>query len=373
MDNLGVVTYRKAVSGEAVTFTAPRIAAERLNINYKKINEGYLHSQRKLDQMVEYVFTGECRFRYILNYFGEEVENYRCGKCDRCTLGESVPEAVREYIAELILRTVRLLNGKTTQNVLYKVLTGKAGEVDLIKISTFGSCRSYDLNDLKTVVQDLVSQRKLKKEGSVLKILEEDLLFVDDNGEVLSGTFPDYEKDLEVFNLLREVRTRTAKKFVQSAYLICPDDTLREIARRRPKNKSELLSVIGFSHRMFNKIGSDFLEVINSLTDETGKTEKEIPSNLKETYKLLKKGYDLSGISSMRNLSEEVVSMQIETIIEFEPGTDITRLFKDIDYDLIIEKIREGNTDIKSLKKSLNDEVSFPLLRIALAKFKFIS
>jgi ATP-dependent DNA helicase RecQ len=63
LDNLGIISYKKALSNEAAILSTQRIQAERLNINYKKINEGYLHSQRKLDQMVEYVFTNECRFR----------------------------------------------------------------------------------------------------------------------------------------------------------------------------------------------------------------------------------------------------------------------------------------------------------------------
>ncbi|HKB87544.1 MAG TPA: RecQ family ATP-dependent DNA helicase [Ignavibacteriaceae bacterium] len=373
LDNLGVITYRKSPANEAVLLTSPRIPVERLNINYKRINEGYLHSQRKLDQMVEYVYTGECRFRYILNYFGEEVERYNCGKCDRCTLGEIVPESVREYIAEIILRTLRLLNGKTTQKVLLDILKGKTAETGLIKLNTFGSCRNYDLNDLKTVIQELISQKKLSKEGSAITIKEEQLLFIEDNEEVLFNDPSGYESDLELFNLLREARTKASKKFVQAAYLICPDDILREISRIRPVYKQALLSIKGFSNRMFNKIGEDFLELIKSFSAANKDEEKELPSNIKETYLLLKKGYDLTGIASMRKLSEAVISMQIETIIEYEPGIDIKKLFGGIDYEEIENEIKKGQTDLKVLREKLDGKVSFPLLRIALASFKFTS
>ncbi len=373
LDNLGVITYRKALSNEAVILTSPRISQERLSINYKKINEGYLHSQHKLDQMIEYVFTGECRFRYILNYFGEEVEKYNCGKCDRCTLGEAVPESIREYISELVLRTLRLLSGKTTQTVLLNVLKGKTSEPDLVRLATFGSCRNFDLNDLNTVIQELISHKRLIKEGSAVRIKEEELLFVDDNEEIPFNSAPGYEKDLEVFNLLREIRIRASKKFVQSTYLICPDDVLREISRSRPKNKSQLLSVKGFTQRMFNKVGEDFLEVINTSSDEKEQDENKMPSNLNQTYLLMRKGYDLAGIASMRKLSEAVVSIQIETIIEFEPEIEIKKLFRNFNYDQIMEEIKKGITDIKILKERLNDEVSFPLLRVALAKHKFTS
>ena len=373
LENLGVISYRKTAASDSVILTSPRVPETRLSINFKKINEAYLHSQNKLDRMVEYVFTAECRFRYILDYFGENVEEYRCGKCDRCTMEEEVPDSVREYISELILRTVRMLNGKTTRTVLLDVLKGKGLEISLTRIATFGSCRNYDLNEIKTVVQDLITRKKLSTEGSSLRINEEENLFIDETDDLPFGSVTNYEKDLELFNLLREIRNKASRKFLQSAYLICPDEVLREVARVRPKSKEEILAVKGFTNRMFNKTGNDFLEAVKSL--DSGKTGavKEIPSNIQETYLLIKKGYGLSAIASMRKLSEAVISMQIETIIEYEPGIEVEKLFGDADYKKVMNEIRKGNTEIKSLKAKLNNEVAYPLLRIALAKHKFTS
>lgn len=373
LDNLGVITYRKPLASDSVILTAPRTAETRLSINFRKINEAYLHSQKKLDRMVEYVFTTDCRFRYILNYFGENVENYKCGKCDRCTMDEQVPESVREYISELVLRTVRILNGKTTRTVLLNILKGKETGNGFSRIATFGSCMNYDLNELKTVIQDLVARKKLSMEGSALRIMEEENLFVDENDDLPFGQEKGYESNLELFNLLRETRNKASRKFLQSAYLICPDDVLREIARVRPKTKEEILAVKGFTNRMFNKAGNDFLEVVKSVNGDNKSTSKEIPSNIQETYQLIKKGYRLSAIASMRKLSEAIISMQIETIIEYEPDTAVERLFGDADYKKIMIEIEKGNTEIKSLKEILNNEVPYPLLRIALAKHKFTS
>ncbi len=373
LDNLGVVTYRKALTSDSVILTSPRIPETRLSINFKKINDAYLHSQNKLDRMVEYVFTTECRFRYILNYFGENVEDYKCGKCDRCTLEEEIPESVREYISELVLRTVRILNGKTTKTFLLNVLKGKGTDISLTGIGTFGSCRNYDLNELKTVIQDLVTRKKLSMEGSALKIKEEENLFVDENDDLPFTVETNYEKDLELFNLLREIRNKASRKFLQSAYLICPDEVLREVARVRPKSKEEILLVKGFTNRMFNKTGNDFIEAVKSLDNDTKSTQKEMPSNIQETYQLLKKGYGLPAIASMRKLSESVISMQIETIIEYEPDIAVERLFGEIDYKKIMNEITRGTNDIRILKDKLKNEVSYPLLRIALAKYKFTS
>jgi ATP-dependent DNA helicase RecQ len=372
LDNLGVITYKRALSNEAVILTAPRTDTNRLMINYKKINDGYLHSRNKLDRMVEYVFTNDCRFKYILDYFGEDSEEYKCGKCDRCVMGETVPESVREYVSEIILRTLRLLGGKTTQKTLLKILRGKGAEEINTNISTFGSCRNYDSEELKVIIQELNTKKIIVKEGSNIRIRDEESLFIGDTEDISGRTNNGYEKDLELFNLLREVRTKASLKFLQSAYLICPDEVLREVAHKKPLNKDELLEIDGFNNRMFNKVGEEFLSIINSFSENKVEEKQELPSSLKETFLLIKKGFNLTEIASMRKLSDSIISMQIETIIEYEPDIEIRKLFGDINYERITGEIKKGVTDLKDLKESLSD-VSYSLLRIAVAKYKATS
>jgi ATP-dependent DNA helicase RecQ len=48
-------------------------------------------SRDALDRMVFYARTGFCRWKVLLEYFGEEVEWERCGACDNC-----LQEAVRK-------------------------------------------------------------------------------------------------------------------------------------------------------------------------------------------------------------------------------------------------------------------------------------
>jgi ATP-dependent DNA helicase RecQ len=41
--------------------------------------------RRALETMIEYAQTARCRTRYILEYFGEDVEpDWRCHHCDAC-------------------------------------------------------------------------------------------------------------------------------------------------------------------------------------------------------------------------------------------------------------------------------------------------
>ena len=385
LDNLGVGKYTKPISKNSVLLTSPRVNAERLKIDYKRLNESYLNLQKKIDKMVGYVFTNECRFKYILNYFGENVENYSCNKCDNCAEEKIISSESTEYLKEIILRTLHK-TGSISDSVLVSILKGFAKPDKYHKLETFGTCSNFNGNDLKNIIQILLSGNLIKRKTSNNKRFELDeeglnylkKINVIENSET---SLENYESDIELFNTLKEIRKSASKKFMQTGYLVCPDEVLREIVNKKPSNENELLSIKGFNQRMFNKLGKEFLEGIQNFKQKNGnetdiiqkKENKTIPQNIKETYILLKKGYPLNSIASLRNLTEAVISMQIETIIEYEPDINIKNLISEEDINKINSEIEKGFTDLKDLKKRLPEEISFSIIRITVAKYRFTS
>ncbi len=69
LDNLGIISFQKAIDKETIQLAAPRTADDKLILNYKMINESYINAQRKLNLMTEFAYTKKCRFNFILNYF----------------------------------------------------------------------------------------------------------------------------------------------------------------------------------------------------------------------------------------------------------------------------------------------------------------
>ena len=382
LDNLGLGKYSKSISKNNVLLTSPRIKADRLQIDYKRINESYLNLQRKINMMTDYVFNNECRFKYILKYFGEDVENYKCNNCDNCRHGEKFSSESIEYLKEIILKTLHK-TGAISELTLISILTGSTRSEKHNELETFGICSNYQKNDLKIVLHDLISHKFVKRKktnNKNIELDEEGINYLTKINVIETQDVPlDYETDIELFNALREIRKRVSKKFMQTGYLICPDEILKEIVKKKPLGINDFFSIKGFNQRMFNKIGNEFLEAIRNFNsgkkDESQlKPEKgNVPQNIKETYLLLKRGYSLSSIASLRNLSEAVISMQVETIIEYEPGININNLIDQENINKINGEIEKGFTDLKDLKKRLPSEISYPLIRIAVAKNKFTS
>jgi len=374
LDNLGIISYRPSIEKETVLLIVPRLEKERLQLNYKKINEAYLNSKQKLDKMIDFVFTNECRFKYILNYFGEKADGYKCGKCDNCSTTRQISDSAIEYISEMILKTLAESGKQFPEASVIKIIRGEREKESFEKFESFGAASNYGNNEIKIVIQNLISKKLIIRSPGGNKFLELTKEGLRQTEELIpvSPITNNYEADLGLFHALREVRKNASQKFIQTQHLICPDKVLRLIAKEKPKNKTALVSIEGFNNRMMNKVGDEFLEVINSysvLSEQSG-NNREIPANIKETYNLLQKKYSLKEIAQLRKLSEPVISMQVETILEYDKSCDVNYLFDKDNYELITGEIRKGFSSLKDLKERLPSKITFAQIRIAVAKTK---
>ena len=351
------------------------LESEDLKLNYKLINELYISSKQKLDKMVDFVYTNDCRFSYILKYFGEEANNYKCGKCDNCLKQNGSNESSTSYIKEKVEDLLNEELYELTEKQIADILLGKGKLTEQKNNRYFNSLMQYTKEDIAQAIRILVTENKIqvKSEG------RNKLYFTLKNNvpqiqvsETISSHEKGFENNIELYHLLRELREKASKKFLQSANIICSDDVLAKISQQKPKTKSELFSIPGFNERMFNKVGNDFLELINSY--DTGKVTPKaaaeiiIPQNILETYNLLQKKYSLQEIAKLRKLNEAVISMQIETIIGYLPDTDISSIISKDKMDLISDKFKKGKKGLKELKEVLPKDFSYPMIRIALAK-----
>ncbi|MDY0083743.1 MAG: helix-turn-helix domain-containing protein, partial [Ignavibacteriaceae bacterium] len=374
LEYLGIIEFSKSSAKETITLLKPRVKISDINLNFKHINELYISSKQKLEAMTNFVYDDGCRFRFILNYFGEKTENYSCGKCDNCLrTGQSQINSV-EYLKEKILEMLSLTKLSLSDKNIFNILLGKTKDEEYLKLPLFGLLKAYNKDDLNFALKSLLKDNKV-----TITYKGKNLLYcaADDSTDSTSISSTEkseeiIDKNIELFHLLREVRERASKKFLQSAVIICPDNVLAKIAQQKPKSKIELFTIDGFNERMFNKIGQELLEVINSTASiKISKqiSEDIIPKNIIETYKLLKQKYSLSEIAQLRRLTEAVISMQIETIISYIPETDISSIIDSEKLEKINVLYKKGIKDLKTLREKLPKEFSFPEIRVALAKF----
>jgi len=379
LDALSIIDYDRPFLKESIVFTYPRINPNRLIIETRSNDQAFLLSKKKLEKMTAFAFTNDCRFKFLLEYFGENVPGYSCKKCDICKSGPLLTDDTLEYIQELILKFVYSEDKGISTTNLIAVLTGKSTSKKYAEKKEFlGALHSYTKNELLSVADNLATFGLLKSSGKSndrLYITNKGIQYLTARGVIQTTEYPkeQYEESLELFNLLRSVRNEIAAKFSQPPFILCADEILKEIVNRRPETRSELLQIKGVNERMFTKAGEQFLDVIVKFK----KGERTIPDNLKaetlpqniiETHRLLLEGYTLKGIAEVRKLQEAVISMQIESIIDFEPSVSIDALIPSENKVFIEEAIKAGNFNLQEIKKKVPAYITFPEIRIVLAK-----
>ncbi len=374
LDNLGVISFLPSIGKETIYLTAQRTEKERLKLNYKKINESYLNSKQKLDKIIDYTFTNDCRFKFILGYFGENIDSYKCGKCDICTASDRISDTTSDYLSEMILKTLAEADNSLPEKSIINILKGEREKESFADFESFGTAVNYDKGEIKIIFQHLISKKlvtRMEGKNRQLEITNTGLKKVDDIFTPVQKT-DNYEKDLELYHILRTIRKITSERFMQTQYLLCPDEVLRSVVKSKPLTKAELLNISSFNNRMFNKIGNDFLAAVKSYAEKNKEVKRkgEVPSSIKETYKLLLKNYSLKEIAQLRKLTEPVVSMQIETILEYYPQCKIDFLFDPDSYNKINDEIKKGYSSLKEIKERLPNKITYAQIRIAVAKNK---
>lgn len=83
----GIIGWREHGPSSGYRPRDSRLRPEALPVNWNRVKELRSLELRKLKRMEGYAYQRACRRRYLLAYFGEQPERWRCDGCDRCVTG----------------------------------------------------------------------------------------------------------------------------------------------------------------------------------------------------------------------------------------------------------------------------------------------
>lgn len=370
----GIIEHQKPQKNPTFGLLQPRVQSKALQLNLAMLTKVKKNLQRKLELMEEFVSTDKCRMSFVLEYFGQNTDGYKCSKCDNCL--ESGSNITLDYLDEIILRTLHEAKRPLRMKTLIQILHGSTNLGSLNKFTSFGTCVHFSKEQIEDALQQLLISKKVLINADMIKLSELGLdFFADDKLEEAKSELVDYEEELKLFNKLRQIRKEASEKFAQQPHLICTDEILRTIAKTKPQNHSALLSIAGFNQRMFNKIGDEVLGTVKISKQEhtaaTNSSKADLPRKSKLILELVEKKYSLEEIAKLSKVSESLLAIQLEGLISMMPGLDLSSLINADELKLINQKIDEGVTEIKELKTLLGGKISYAKIRLALAKRNF--
>ncbi|MCT4664380.1 MAG: DNA helicase RecQ [Flavobacteriales bacterium] len=269
----------------------------------------------KLQRMLDYGEATICRRRILLNYFGEIVEK-NCGNCDVCQSPPKLTDTTLE--AQKVLSALKRLKEKEATGVVIDVLKGTytnhVMDHKYDQIKTFGkgndlSYQKWQRLILQFIQLGIVSIRY--KDGHALEVttLGKEILFegkkvmtpvfeqvakVKRDQKVKSDAQNDYEK---LFEKLRKVRLKLAKKEDVPAFVIFSDVSLREMANLKPITDNDFLAISGVGQTKLDRYGFDFIDAIKDFCGLKKSTKEK-------TLELYQKGLAIDEIAKLRGLKD---------------------------------------------------------------------
>ncbi|MBM4177061.1 MAG: RecQ family ATP-dependent DNA helicase [Ignavibacteria bacterium] len=390
LEQRGMIECKMPKDEKSFYFTGERVYAEQLPINYSKLEERAVYNIRKLDLMEKFVHTEECKWKFILNYFHEELtESFKCNNCDRCKSPDRLFKFEQIDLEKEILKTIKEVRGKFGSAIITEILRGaktkKIADYHLHEVSTYGFCSGISKEAIKEKIDMLIAQNKLSKTASLyptLFLTEEGEKTISDSG-VKELTLPtpvkpskvDLKVNLSLYERLRDTRNLIAKKYNQPNFMICSDEILREISVQMPRTKNELFRVKGVGEKVFLKCGEAMIQEVNSFLNEIqndgNDKAKNLPQNIRTTLNMIREGMSLVEICEKRNLSNAIISEHVQTLIDNSFDINIAQLIPIKNIELIKEAMEKSESRFLPVIKSyLPDEISFAEIRICLSYFE---
>ncbi|RWD67598.1 MAG: DNA helicase RecQ [Mesorhizobium sp.] len=240
-------------------------------------------SHGRLDTLIGYCETAQCRRQVLLGYFGESASP--CGNCDNCL--NQAPRADGSAEARIILAAIAQTGERFGASHIVDILLGHETEKVLARghqrLAGFGTGAAHKRPAWLSLIRQLVA-------GGFLMPDPEGYggLAISDSGRALGrgevafeyrvetrhrslrnkarsaqGAAADADDlDAALLAALKALRLRLAKERQVPAYVVFSDRTLIDMAGRRPRDLDAFAQVNGVGEAKLKEFGAIFLSAI---------------------------------------------------------------------------------------------------------------
>lgn len=244
-----------------------------------------------INETVAYAESGVCRRKVILSYFGEEFPQENCGNCDNCKNPKEKIEAKEDAV--IVLKAIKELGEKFATDYMVTIITGKlTPQVKMFRhegLSSFGIGKEKNAHFWNSLFRQMILEGLLRKdieEYGVLKITDKGAAFLKkpksfsivlnnnfeeamgDDDEGMDNVEDGAVVDERLFEMLKELRQKEAKKIGLVPWVIFLETSLQDMATLYPTTLQELEKCQGVSGAKARRYGKPFVELIARYVEE---------------------------------------------------------------------------------------------------------
>jgi ATP-dependent DNA helicase RecQ len=360
-----------------------------------------------IDETVAYIESGECRRKYLLNYFGEEYDSKICTEsqmCDNC-----VNPKEKVGVTEDISLSLNIINSSLEAHYLPHIMNIAMGiksdgvlsyKHDQMPFFGKGSDKNehYWTSVLRTTIIHGLVYREVEEYGT-LKLTKKGFDYLkkpypihislnhnyETEGDIVLAGNNTSTMDKELYNILLDIRKIEAKKANKPPYVIIQAPSLEEMCLKYPINEEEFGNITGVTKAMAAKYAKSFCTVIADYVEENDimrpddvmvKTIVNKSSDKVKIIAAIDKKISLETISKELGLKFTNLVDELESIVLNGTKLNIRYYLKEILDDEVIDEMMEffqknETGDIKECYENFIDD-DLPEDDIRLVKLQFI-
>jgi len=339
-------------------------------INYEEIQERRKIAISKLNNVINYAYTTNCKRNYILDYFRDDSYTSICGRCSSCRSKSSTRATLqkRELILKTLLNAVHQINNKFGKTVFIQLLQGKSNvkirKYQLNEMELFGALSEFSEYDIKYVIDNAISRRLLQVSSGMYPILS----ITPEGLQHIGKAFAEPASDNELIEKLKAVRQQIAQSEGITERSVASDKALREIARKPTLSYKEFCQVPGISRYILDKYGQDFYRAVNQGFEQS-EEEQIIDHELLNIVRLFNEKKEIVEIAKIYKTDKGTIARLVQDGIMNDQITLNWRLLTDSKTFNKIKQIiyKKPAITLSRLRDNLVEEIDYAILRILVA------
>ncbi len=362
-----------------------------------------------INEMVGFAESGVCGRKVLMSYFGEEYTAENCGVCDNCLHPKEYIEAKDSALK--VLKVVKALDERFATNYVIHMLLGRlTPQIQMFRhegISEFGIGKEEPEHLWNSLLRQLLLEDLLKKdieEYGVLKLTKkgEDFLkkprsFRIVLNNLFEGADADDEEegteaagtaatDAKLFELLKDLRQKEAKKKALPPFVIFLESSLQDMATLFPTSVLELEKCSGVSKGKALRYGKPFIDIIARYVEENDIQKPDdfvmksvVNKSVNKVYIIqqVDKKIPLETIAKNKDLRLDALLEDMETIAasgtKLNLNYAVDEMLDEYEQDEIIDYFKSCETSSLQVAQQELSEGNFTWEQLKLMRIKFLS
>lgn len=244
-----------------------------------------------ISETVAFAEAGVCRRKILMSYFGEEYTEENCGECDNCLHPKERVEAKDDVVK--VMKVVKKLDERFTTDYVVNIIVGRlTPQINMYRhgsLPEFASGNNQPDHYWNSLIRQMLLEGLLQKDiedYGVLKMGAKGEKFLKNPVSfkiVLNNLFEDANEDDEesssdantgggtderLFEMLKDLRQKEAKKKGLPPFVIFLENSLQDMSTLYPTTITELEKCQGVSKGKALRYGKPFVELIARYVEE---------------------------------------------------------------------------------------------------------